>query len=133
MAVKRFGVSLEEDVLKELDALVSKHQFPNRSQAIRFIIKEHAVKEKWQGNEEVGGSVTLLFDHHKRNLSQQAVKVQHDYHHLILSVQHIHLDHKNCLEMIALKGKADELINLSDKLIGLKGVKYGKLVMTTLK
>ena len=132
MAIKRFGVSLDEKVLDELDELVKKHQFPNRSQAIRYLIKEHLVGESWKENKEVAGTVTLLYDHHKRDLSGQSNDIQHQHHGLVLSMQHIHLDHHNCLETITLKGKADELIALSDKLIGLKGVKHGKLVMTSL-
>jgi CopG family transcriptional regulator, nickel-responsive regulator len=132
MAIKRFGVSLEESVLHDLDALVEKHQFPNRSQAIRFLIKEHLVAEQWKENEEVAGTITLLFDHHKRDLSNHSTQIQHDYHHQVLSVQHIHLNHDNCLETIAVKGRARDLADLADKLIGMKGIKHGKLVMTSL-
>lgn len=132
MAIKRFGVSLEEHVLNELDELVAKQQFPNRSQAIRYLIKEHYVEDQWKENKEVAGAITLLYDHHKRDLSNQSTKVQHDFHHLVLSVQHIHLNHDNCLETIAVKGKAAELTVLADKLISMKGVKHGKLVMTSL-
>lgn len=133
MAIKRFGVSLDEKVLTDLDDLVKKHQFPNRSQAIRYLIKEHLVSESWKENKEVAGTVTLLYDHHKRDLSGQSNDIQHQHHDLVLSMQHIHLDHHNCLETITLKGRADQLIDLSDKLIGLKGVKHGKLVMTSLE
>lgn len=132
MAIKRFGVSLDEEVLEELDDLVAKHHFPNRSQAIRYLIKAHLIADNWQENKEVAGTVTLLYDHHKRDLSGQSTDIQHDNHGLVLSMQHIHLDHNNCLETIVLKGRASQLIDLSDKLIGLKGVKHGKLVMTSL-
>jgi len=132
MAIKRFGVSLDEKVLQELDQLVEKHQFPNRSQAIRYLIKEHLVEENWRENRLVAGTITLLYDHHKRDLSVQSNNIQHAHHDLVLSMQHIHLDHNNCLETITLKGRAGRLLDLSDKLIGLKGVKHGKLVMTSL-
>ena len=133
MAIKRFGVSLEEKILAQLDELVEKHQFPNRSQAIRYLIQEHVVEDQWIENEEVAGTITLLFDHHKRDLSNQSTRLQHDYHHQVLSVQHIHLNHDNCLETIAVKGKARDLIDLADKLIGMKGIKHGKLVMTSME
>src|SRR6056297_2675748 len=133
MAIKRFGVSLEENVLSQLDELVEKHQFPNRSQAIRYLIKEHKIEDQWKENEKVAGTITLLFDHHKRDLSNQSTSIQHDYHRQVLSVQHIHLNHDNCLETIAVKGKASELLDLADKLIGMKGMKHGKLVMTALE
>jgi CopG family nickel-responsive transcriptional regulator len=130
MALKRFGVSLEENLLNTLDELVIRQQFPNRSQAIRFLINQSTVKEKWDENQEVAGAVMLVYDHHKRDLQNQSTDVQHDFHHLILAVQHVHLDHHNCLETISLKGKADELRTLADRLIAIKGIKHGKLVMS---
>ncbi len=129
--VKRFGVSLEDELLNELDRLVKKQQFPNRSQAIRYLIKKYSVEDEWQEDKEVAGAIVLVYDHHKRDLQTKSTDVQHDYHHLILSVQHVHLDHHNCLETIAVKGKASELKKRGDQLIGIKGVKHGELVMTS--
>lgn len=129
--VKRFGVSLEDELLKELDRLVKKQQFPNRSQAIRYLIKKYSVEDEWLEDKDVAGAIVLVYDHHKRDLQTKSTDVQHDYHHLILSVQHVHLDHHNCLETIAVKGKASELKKLGDQLIGIKGVKHGELVMTS--
>jgi CopG family nickel-responsive transcriptional regulator len=131
MKVKRFGVSLEEELLVKLDEFVVSQQFPNRSQAIRYFIKKNLVEEKWEGNENVAGAIILVYNHHKRELQNTSTSVQHDYHHLILSVQHVHLDHNHCLETIAVKGKAVNLISLADKLIALKGIKHGELVMST--
>lgn len=133
MQVKRFGVSLETEFLDELDRLSSKHQFPNRSQAIRYLIKKYSVEDEWEENQEVAGAIVLVYDHHKRDLQTKSTDVQHDFHHLILSVQHVHLDHHNCLETIAVKGKANELKNLANRLIAIKGVKHGELVMTAKK
>ena len=130
MSVERFGVSLEKELLNELDQYVMENKFPNRSQAIRFLIEKNIVEKKWQCNNEVAGAIIILYDHHKRDISNLSNAVQHKYHHIILSSQHIHLSHDSCLETIAVKGKAAELTELSDKLIALKGVKHGKLVMT---
>jgi CopG family nickel-responsive transcriptional regulator len=130
MSVKRFGVSLEEESLKKLDDFVEDNQFPNRSQAIRFLIENTYIEQKWQCNNEVAGAIVLLYDHHKSDISNKAGNLQHDFHNLILSTQHIHLSHDLCLESIAVKGKARDLTNLADKLISLKGVKHGKLVMS---
>ena len=130
MSVKRFGVSLEEDILKELDQYVGENQFPNRSQAIRHLIEKNIIEKKWLCNHEVAGSVILVYDHHKREIDTKMNDVQHHYHNLILSSQHIHLNHDTCLETIAVKGKAKELTELADKLIALKGVKHGELVIT---
>jgi CopG family nickel-responsive transcriptional regulator len=130
MKIRRFGVSLEEDLLNELDTLVKKRKLSNRSQAIRSLIRKNLVKEKWEGNQEVSGCIVLIYDHHKRELLSKSMDIQHKYQHLILSVQHAHLDHNNCLETIIVKGKAKELKDLSDNLIALKGIKHGELVMS---
>lgn len=133
MKVKRFGVSLDEDILKELDSLVSESKFPNRSQAIRHLIKNSVVEEKIQENKTVAGALVIVYDHHKRDISKSLTHFQHDHHHLILSTQHVHLSHELCLETIALRGKAKELIMLSDAIIGMKGIKHGKLVITDMQ
>lgn len=133
MKVKRFGVSLEENLLNDLDKLVIQQNFPNRSQAIRYLIKKNLVEDEWEGNEEVAGAIVLVYDHHKRNLQNLSTEVQHAFHHLILSVQHVHLSHDNCLETITVKGKAKDLIKLSNDLIAIKGIKHGQLVMSTTK
>lgn len=128
MNLKRFGVSLEEDYLQQLDELVQSHRFPNRSQAIRHLISQSQVDKKWNGNALVAGAIVLVYDHHKRDLQNRSTDIQHDYHHLILAVQHVHLDHNNCLETISVKGKANELKQLADRLIALKGVRHGQLL-----
>jgi len=130
MSVERFGVSLEKELLDELDQFVKENKFPNRSQAIRFLIENNLVEKKWQCNNEVAGAIVFLYDHHKRDISNLSNSIQHEYHHVILSTQHVHLNHDNCLETIVVKGRAAELTELADKLIALKGVKHGKLVMT---
>jgi CopG family nickel-responsive transcriptional regulator len=130
MAVKRFGVSLEDELLESLDRLVSEKQFPNRSQAIRFLIKKNEIEEQWKEDEEVAGALVLMYDHHKKGLQKQMTAIQHDYHCLILSSQHIHLDHDICLETITLRGKAGKLIRLSDRLKAIKGIRHGELVMS---
>ncbi|MBN3039770.1 MAG: nickel-responsive transcriptional regulator NikR [Candidatus Omnitrophica bacterium] len=130
--VKRFGVSLEEELLKSLDSIVKGNSFPNRSQAIRFLIRNHNVKEKWEKNKEVAGSIILVYDHHKRELISRSMDIQHDYHDCILSSQHVHLGRHNCLELIALRGKASKLRELADKLIALKGMKHGELVASSI-
>jgi CopG family nickel-responsive transcriptional regulator len=130
MAVRRFGVSLEEEIMEMLDTYVQSNQFPNRSQAIRHLIEQHTVEKKWLCNNEVAGAIVLVYDHHKNDITRMANDVQHDYHQLILSSQHIHLSHDLCLETIAVRGKAHDLTDLADKLIALKGMKHGKLVMS---
>jgi CopG family nickel-responsive transcriptional regulator len=130
MSIKRFGVSLDEEILKTLDNYVVDNNFSNRSQALRFLIEKQSVKKKWKDDQLVAGVLVLVYDHHKRDITNQLVDVQHDYHHLILAVQHVHLDHHNCLETLALKGRAQELTDLSNRIMGLKGIRNGKLVMS---
>ena len=131
MKVKRFGVSLEEDILNELDHFVDQRKFPNRSQAIRYLISNYLVDDKIDANQIVAGSIVLVYDHHKRDLLNKATSIQHDFHDTILSSQHVHLDHHNCLETIAIMGKAVRLQELANKLIAIKGIKHGRLVITS--
>ena len=130
MSVVRFGVSLEKETMDELDYYVDSNNFPNRSQAIRNLIEKYAVEQKWQCDNEVAGAIVIVYDHHKRNIDQEINEVQHDYHHLILSTQHVHLNHETCLETIVVKGIASELTSLADKIITLKGIHHGRLIMT---
>ena len=116
--------------LYELDRLVKKHRLPSRSQAIRYLIRKNLIEEKWETNKEVAGCVVLVYDHHKRDLLDKLIDIQHKYQDLVLSVQHVHLDHHHCLETIALKGKAQKLKSLADRLIAVKGIKHGDLLMS---
>jgi CopG family nickel-responsive transcriptional regulator len=130
MALARFGVSLDEEILKELDGYVIENNFPNRSQAIRHLVEKNIVEKKWQCNHIVAGAIVLLFDHHKGDVMNKAGDIQHEFFDVILSAQHFHLNHSSCLEIIAVKGTANRLTELSDKLIGIKGIIHGKLVMS---
>jgi CopG family nickel-responsive transcriptional regulator len=128
----RFGVSLEQELLTKFDKLIKEEDYPNRSEAIRDLIREHLVKREWmEGDKEVGGAIILVYDHHRRELVNKLTDIQHDFHKLILSSQHIHLDHSNCLEIIAVKGKPKEVERLTFRLKSTKGVKYGNLSMAT--
>jgi CopG family nickel-responsive transcriptional regulator len=116
--------------MDNLDQFVKINNFPNRSQAIRNLIEKYAVEQKWQCDNEVAGAIVIVYSHHKRNIDHEINEVQHDFHHLILSTQHVHLNHETCLETIAVKGKASELTALADRIITLKGIHHGKLIMT---
>jgi CopG family transcriptional regulator, nickel-responsive regulator len=130
MALARFGVSLDEDLLKALDGFVIENNLPNRSQAIRHLVEKNLVEKKWQCNQIVAGAVVLLYDHHKGDITTKSNDIQHEYYDVILSAQHFHLNHDNCLEIIAVKGTSKRLTELSDKLIGMKNIIHGKLVMS---
>jgi len=127
----RFGVSLEEELLKKFDKHIKKWKYTNRSEAIRDLIRNELVLEEWEAGKEITGSVTLVYNHHKRELVNNLVDIQHDCHEIILSTQHIHLDHNNCLEIIIVKGKPQQIQELYGKLKSAKGVKHGGISTAT--
>lgn len=130
MSVVRFSVSLEEDLLKELDLYVNENNFANRSQGLRHLIEKNIVEKKWHCNNVVAGAIVMIYDHHKKEIVTKSNEIQHDYFEVILSSQHFHLTHDTCLEIIAVKGKAKILTELSERLISIKGIKHGKLIMS---
>lgn len=124
--LKRFGVSIEEHLLRKFDALIQQNEYKNRSEAIRDLVRDALIEQSWEKDDQiVAGSILLFYDHHKRNLSEELTKVQHDMHEIIMSTTHLHLDHTNCLELVIVKGKAKDVQHLSNKLTSLKGVQYG--------
>ncbi|XPV75239.1 MAG: nickel-responsive transcriptional regulator NikR [Desulfovibrio sp.] len=128
----RFGVSLDSDLLDRFDDLCELNSYSNRSEAVRDLIRNKLVDKEWEHAEgELAGTLALVYDHHHRGLSQKLTQIQHDDHDVILSTLHVHLDHHNCLEVLVLKGNAEQLKRLSDRLISTKGVKHGKLGLTT--
>lgn len=127
----RFGVSLEKDLLNKFDKLIKTENYSNRSEAFRDLIREKLVKAEWQRGENVAGAITLVYDHHKRDIMNILTDIQHDFHKLIISGQHIHLDHHNCLEIIVVKGKPEEIKDLANKLKSARGVKHSQLSMTS--
>ena len=130
MSLAGFGVSLDEDLLKALDSFVIENSLPNRSQAVRHLVEKNLAEKKWLCNEIVAGAIVMLYDHHKGDVATKSNDIQHEFYDVILSSQHFHLSHDNCLEIIAVEGTTNRLTQLSDKLIGIKGVIHGKLVMS---
>jgi len=130
MGVTRFSISLEKELLEELDLYADENNFSNRSQAVRHLIEKNIVEKKWQCNNVVAGAVVMIYDHHKKDILARSNDIQHNYFDVILSSQHFHLNHDMCFEIIAVKGKAKILTELSDKLISIKGIKHGKLIMS---
>jgi CopG family nickel-responsive transcriptional regulator len=123
----RFGVSLEKSLLDKFDALTAARGYASRSEAFRDLIRGTLIEKEWKEGEEVAGAVTLVYDHHRKDLMGRITDIQHDYHHLIISTQHVHLDHDHCLEIIAVRGRAGELDRLADSLRSIKGVTHGTL------
>jgi len=127
----RFGVSVDAELLKKFDKLTVARGYANRSEALRDLMRDALVQQQWQEDEEVVGVITLLYDHHARNLEAQLTDIQHEHHDQILSTMHIHLDHDNCLEVIAVRGTGRQIEELATQLIGMKGVRHGKLTATS--
>ena len=130
--VSRFSVSLDKKLLRELDRMCREKSYDNRSLAIADMIRAHLVEHRQQlGRGEIAGSITLVFDHHKHHLQELLTDLQHEHRDVIISTLHAHLDHDNCLEVLAVRGKARDIKQLADELIAAKGVKHGKLTITT--
>ena len=127
----RFGISLEKELLGKFDRLIRGKNYPNRSEAFRDLIRENLVKKEWMDGEEVAGAITIVYNHHRRELVNKLTDIQHDFHELIVSSQHIHLDKDNCFEIIAVKGEPKKIEELTFKMKSTKGVKHGSLTMST--
>ena len=127
----RFGVSLENELLDKFDKHIKRKNYPNRSEAFRDLIRQELIIKEWREGKEIAGAITLVYNHHKRELVNQLTDIQHDFQELIISTQHIHLDHSNCLEIIAVKGSPKEAERLADTLKAVRGVKHGTLSMST--
>ncbi len=128
----RFGVSLDSDLLEKFDALCHDRCYQTRSEAIRDLIRNTLVQQEWEeSGRHIAGTLTLVFDHHKSDLQQRLTEIQHAEHDLIITTLHVHLDHDNCLEVLVLKGPAERIRTLGQRLTSTRGVKHGKLSLTT--
>jgi len=128
----RFGVSIDSRLLERFDALIDEKGYVNRSEAIRDLIRNALIEERTlRDDAEMVGTVSLVYNHHTRELSDKLTEHQHSHHEAIISALHVHLDAHHCLEVVVIKGRASEIKHLADELIGTKGVKHGKLMITT--
>jgi CopG family nickel-responsive transcriptional regulator len=127
----RFGVSLEKGLLEKFDALIAERGYASRSEAFRDLIRGSLIEKEWKAGEDVAGAITLVYDHHRKDLVGRITDIQHEYHHLIISAQHIHLDYDHCLEIIAVRGLAGDAERLAESLRSIKGVKHGTVSMSS--
>lgn len=127
----RFGVSLEGELLRRFDAFIGAEGYSNRSKAIADLIRKEFVGDVFAKGGEVAGAVTMVYDHHKREVVNKLLDMQHDHGGIIISTQHVHLDHDNCLEIIAVKGPGAKVKALADSLKTVKGVKHSTLSVTS--
>ncbi len=132
--VFRFGVSIPASLLSAFDSYIKIRSYRNRSEAIRDLIREKLVEQEWEKegeDQEVIGTITYVFDHHKRELLDSIIRIQHEFSHSVIASQHVHLDHNNCLEVAIVRGKPSVLRGVAYKLKALKGIKHCRFTMTT--
>lgn len=129
--IERFGISAPEDLLEKFDKISLQRGYASRSEAVRDLMRDNIVEQSIAEDKEVVGTVTIVYDHHTRALADKLTDLQHDFYKNIISSTHIHMDHHNCLEVLVVKGKAQNVKDIGNKLISTKGVKHGKLVVTT--
>ncbi len=126
--VERFGVSVSRELLDKFDAAIARHQYPNRSEALRDLMREFLVEEEWAHGRPVVATITIVYDHHARTTADVLMHHQHAESEHVLSSLHVHLDADNCLEVIVVRGESNKVRQLADRLIGTKGVKFGKVI-----
>jgi len=127
----RVSMSLEKELLRRFDRQLQRQGYPTRSEALKALMRHSLVEKEWTGNEEVAGAVTIVYDHHWRSLAKQLTGIQHDFSPVIVSTQHVHLDHSHCLEIVVVRGKASRIRELAGALKSVKGIKHNALVMTS--
>ena len=130
--VERFSATLDAGLLEKFDRFLDRHGYGNRSEAVRDLIRRALVEDEWQGGKApVMGVITLVYDHHQRNLLNRMTQIQHDSQASIISTTHVHMDHHNCLEITIVQDRPSKIRTLADRLTTLKGVKSGSLSAAT--
>ena len=130
--LSRFSLSMPADLARELDAMVKAKGYANRSQAVAELVRSRLVEHHAEaGDHEIAGTITLVYDHHQRNIQSLLTDIQHDHAAVLIATMHVHLDHHNCMEVLAVRGRADAVRQVADQLIAARGVKHGRLTVTT--
>ena len=130
--LQRFGVSIDNKLLSQFDRIIKEKGYNNRSEAIRDLMRDYLVEEEWRNEKGIAvGTITLIYNHHLREMADKLMDLQHQYHENIISVLHVHLDEHNCLEVLVVKGEKTDIHTIAGRLGSTKGVKHCKLVTTT--
>ncbi len=128
----RFGLAMDDELLKRFDELIKGKGYANRSEAVRDLVRNELVESEWESDENVTvGTITLVYNHEVKDLSDKLTDLQHQLHDAVISTLHVHLDAHNCLEVLVVKGPAKDVKKMADHIIGTKGVKHGRLTMST--
>ncbi len=129
--VARYTITVPTSLMEAYDELVQRRHYTTRSEALRDLMRSALVDDRWNHDDaEVMGTVTVVYDHHQRELSQRLTSLQHDVHDMVICTTHVHLDHHHCLEVIVLRGRSGDVQRVADEIIGTRGVIHGKLVCT---
>jgi len=131
-SLRRFSISMNADLLRQLDAMARSKGYASRSQAVADMVRAQLVEHLAEsGSQEIAGTLTLVYDHHRRGIQAALTEAQHDHNRLVVAVLHVHLNHNHCMEVLALRGQAGAVKEVADRLLTIKGVKHGKLTVTT--
>jgi CopG family transcriptional regulator, nickel-responsive regulator len=130
-ALARTGFSIDRDLLEKFDAAIAGKGYKNRSEAVRDLMRDHLVSEEADKNKVIAGTLTIVYDHHRPNLTEKLVDAQHHAGSQVLAATHVHLDHHNCLEVVIMKGRSGSIRDLANRILSLRGVKHGQLVITS--
>ncbi len=129
--VERITISVEAPLLAQFESYLTANGYPTRSEAIKGLMRQALVDQQWQKGTDVAGTITIVYDHHKRGTMEKLTDAQHDFGDLIVCAQHVHLDHHNCMEVIVLRGRAEKIRKLLTNLQAIKGLKHSALMMAT--
>ena len=127
----RFGVSIDDELLAQFDRLIQQSHYENRSEAIRDLIRGTLVSAQWTADELIAGGIALVYDHHHNQIVNRLLDIQHDFHELVVTSQHVHLDHDNCLEVIIVRGLSQDVKQLYERLKSIKGLKHINILKST--
>lgn len=127
----RFGVSMNKELLSRFDKIIEGEGYGNRSEAIRDLIRERLIEEEWREKDDVCGGILLVYDHHKSGLTEKITEIQHHFYKLVISTQHIHMDHDNCMEIVSIRGKAGEIQKFFNNLRATTGIKQCDIIRAT--
>jgi CopG family transcriptional regulator, nickel-responsive regulator len=127
----RTGLSVDRELLAKFDLAIAGKGYRNRSEAVRDLMRDHLVSEEADKNKVIVGTLTIVYDHHRPNLTEELVEAQHQAGSQVLASTHVHLDHHNCLEVVIMKGRSGSIRDLANRILSLRGVKHGQLVITT--
>jgi len=129
--IRRFSISIDKELLRKFDKYIKEKKYPTRSKAVEDLMRSALVEREWLEGKEVVGALVIVYNHHKRELVAKLTDTGHDFHDIILSTQHIHLDEENCFEIIAVKGTPSKIEELKNRLRAIKGIKHCSLAATT--